>query len=525
MLKRFTKVKFGRGGRNTVCLSALPMEWILRFLRRRIFSSTHQMEFFQQETDRLFHTIHETVTKGVSNSLLVIGRPGSGKSLLLREVINKVKSMKNVSGNFIDVYINGLIHTDDRAALNAIAKQLHRACSAVPEMLLFDEEDASDVDNISSNEPSRSFSEQLRWLLNLLTSGNTSNKTVLVVVEEFDRFAAHRNQALLYNLLDCCQSGGVPLCVVGLTCRLDIMEMLEKRVKSRFSHQQLHLLPVASPLTACCETSEEGGEESGGPRPFERYCHIAASLLKLRLDELDSFLTVSQPQCTGAYSQPSKRKLQEAITSWNAHIDSFFEDDLVSDCLRQVWEVFTSISKLRNFVALLIAPLGGSKVSLETQDFINVVSRLRQDAKTALLPSLSVLELILLTTMVKLHEINSGQPLNFEVVFHEYTRFCRTNCIGYLYEKAVVAKALDNLVDLELVVCGREAAAVASTGGVGLTAGSRSTRKAPVASVPCQLRNYQPIACFVNSILLTACLDAYPNCPVELCQWAHSRTL
>ncbi len=31
---------------------------------------------------------------------------------------------------------------------------------------------------------------------------------------------------------------------------------------------------------------------------------------------------------------------------------------------------------------------------------------------------LSLLELILITTMVKLHEIREGPPLNFEAVFH-----------------------------------------------------------------------------------------------------------
>lgn len=114
----------------------------------------------------------------------------------------------------------------------------------------------------------------------------------------------------------------------------------------------------------------------------------------------------------------------------------------------------------------------------------------------------------------------------------EYTRFCRTSCQGYLYEKAVVAKALDNLKDLELVVCGREALATAASGGVGLNAGGVGRRAGVGASatlmtaaLPAQLRNFQPIACFVTSPLITACLDAYPGCPMELSQWAHSRTL
>ena len=37
-----------------------------------------------------------------------------------------------------------------------------------------------------------------------------------------------------------------PICVLGLTCRLDVVELLEKRVKSRFSHRQIHLQPPDS---------------------------------------------------------------------------------------------------------------------------------------------------------------------------------------------------------------------------------------------------------------------------------------
>lgn len=96
-------------------------------------------------------------------------------------------------------------------------------------------------------------------------------------MDEFDLFCHHRNQTLLYNLFDVAQSAQVtnslfffvntllglilkflykvcrihdyililqsPILVLGLTCRLDAVELLEKRVRSRFSHRQLHLLP------------------------------------------------------------------------------------------------------------------------------------------------------------------------------------------------------------------------------------------------------------------------------------------
>ena len=50
--------------------------------------------------------------------------------------------------------------------------------------------------------------------------GGTQSKSILIVLDEFDLFANHRNQTLLYNLFDVCQSSQAPLCVIGLTARL-----------------------------------------------------------------------------------------------------------------------------------------------------------------------------------------------------------------------------------------------------------------------------------------------------------------
>ncbi len=46
-------------------------------------------------------------------------------------------------------------------------------------------------------------------------------------------------QTLLYNLFDVAQSRAAPIIVVGLTTELDVVENLEKRVKSRFNHRQV----------------------------------------------------------------------------------------------------------------------------------------------------------------------------------------------------------------------------------------------------------------------------------------------
>ncbi|KAK7831177.1 hypothetical protein U0070_020397 [Myodes glareolus] len=88
-----------------------------------------------------------------------------------------------------------------------------------------------------------SFAENLSFLLEALKKGDrASSCPVIFILDEFDLFAHQKNQTLLYNLFDISQSAQTPVAVIGLTCRLDILELLEKRVKSRFSHRQIHLM-------------------------------------------------------------------------------------------------------------------------------------------------------------------------------------------------------------------------------------------------------------------------------------------
>lgn len=51
-------------------------------------------------------------------------------------------------------------------------------------------------------------------------SGDKKSRSVLFVLDEFDMFAHHRNQTLLYNLFDVAQSAQAPICVIGMTVRL-----------------------------------------------------------------------------------------------------------------------------------------------------------------------------------------------------------------------------------------------------------------------------------------------------------------
>lgn len=121
------------------------------------------------------------------------------------------------------MYLNGLVDTDDRIALKAATTQLK-------------------LDNAVDGKVFGSFAENLAFLLDCLKSGDKKkSKSVIFILDEFDLFCAHHNQTLLYNLFDVAQSAQAPICVLGLTCRIDVIELLEKRVKSRFSHRQIFI--------------------------------------------------------------------------------------------------------------------------------------------------------------------------------------------------------------------------------------------------------------------------------------------
>ncbi|MEE6489177.1 hypothetical protein FKM82_015508 [Ascaphus truei] len=195
-------------------------------LRKRFFQQNQQGKRFGVESQHkhLVELLKRTVIHGESNSALIIGPRGSGKSMLLNDALEELVEIKQIEENVLRVQLNGLLQINDRIALKEITRQLH-------------------LENVVGERVFGSFAENLAFLLEALKKGDrTSSCPVLFILDEFDLFAHHKNQTLLYNLFDISQSAQTPVAVIGLTCRLDVMELLEKRVKSRFSHRQIHLL-------------------------------------------------------------------------------------------------------------------------------------------------------------------------------------------------------------------------------------------------------------------------------------------
>lgn len=245
-----------------------------------------------EEYKTVHQLIEHTVTAGESNSMLLIGARGSGKSALVNKVLSEIS--KENSEDYHIVRLNGFIHTDDKIALREIWRQLGK------EMDL--DEEGGGV--------GKNYADTLTTLLALLShhsehTGEVTDqvaKAVIFIMDEFDHFAQHPRQTLLYNLFDIAQSRKAPIAVLGLTTRIDVANSLEKRVKSRFSHRYVHL-SLAKTFTA-----------------FQETCKANLLVLSEQLNVEERGILEGAVQATPA-KKGKKGAKQDLLLQWNANVN------------------------------------------------------------------------------------------------------------------------------------------------------------------------------------------------------------
>ncbi|XP_075037025.1 origin recognition complex subunit 4 [Mixophyes fleayi] len=362
-------------------------------LRQRLLQQTHPGKRCGVESQHkhLVELLKRTVIHGESNSALIIGPRGSGKSMLLQDTLEDILAVKEMKENALRVHLNGLLQTNDRIALKEITRQLH-------------------LENVVGDRVFGSFSENLSFLLEALKTGDrTSSCPVLFILDEFDLFAHHKNQTLLYNLFDIAQSAQTPVAVIGLTCRLDVMELLEKRVKSRFSHRQIHLLNSFR---------------------FSEYLEVFEDLLSLA---------------------PGFPDTQFAET-WNTNIQSLLEGKTVEDVLQKQFNASKDLRSLHMLLLLALCYINVSHPQLNAADFVEAYRLRSMDSKANILHGLSVLEMCLIIAMKHLQDTYIGEPFNFQMVHNEFQKFIQRKAHSiYNFEKPVVLKAFEHLHQLELI--------------------------------------------------------------------------
>lgn len=364
------------------------------FLREQLksfgFVGSCFLQYHQHHQKYLVEILKRTALMGESNSVLIIGPRGCGKSAMLECVKNDVLKNSSVKNNMICVELNGLVHTDDHTCLEDMIQQLHL-------------ENARGLSTAVG-----SFAEKFVSLLRILNKGSQEKKSVLFVLDEFDSFCHHKKQTLLLNLFDVAQSPQLPVCVIGLTSRTDIMQLLEKRVKSRFTHRQLHLVDNLE---------------------FSSYMDIAKKLLCL----------------------PERFHDEKLKNEWNDHVKSVMEEVPVQNTLKRQYECSRSIRDLKQLLLLPVSLLSSNHPRLEPGDFIDAFNFSAGDSRYNALQGLSVVEISLIIAMMHLTEIYDGEPFNFEMVYHEYQKFLLRKSMLQNLNKTVVLKAFEHLQAAELI--------------------------------------------------------------------------
>lgn len=324
-----------------------------KYLKRKIMCPETKFRHHEKERQHILDLVKRTVESGESNSALLIGPRGSGKTTLVNSVTRELSSLKYFKENAVIVNLHGLVHTDDRLALKDATRQMQ-------------------LENVVGDKVFGTFAENLNFLLECLKSGDKKRSTPCIfLLDEFDLFCDHHNQTLLYNLFDVAQSAQSPICVLGITCRLDVIELLEKRVKSRFSHRQIFLFP------------DTGETEESTTTAFAQRLELFRYLLSVPHDENVNCIEHGDEECT---IDP------QSAATWNDYIDNLVANVTMENLLKRMYQMDVSERSFRNFLAVVVSTLDEKHPKLEVNDFVEASKHCNHDDKVLMLEGLSVLE-------------------------------------------------------------------------------------------------------------------------------------
>lgn len=375
----------------------------------------------EQEYQELHQLVKQTVLAGEGNSVMIIGSRGTAKTTMVETVIADMAS--DHRDVFHVIRLNGFIHTDDKLALREIWRQLGREMEV--------EDDSMGIKG--------SYADTLTSLLALLSHPaqdsalppNETANSIIFILDEFDLFASHPRQTLLYNLFDVAQSRSAPILVIGVTTKVEVVNSLEKRVKSRFGQRYIHL---------------------SLPRTLASFTSICQSAL------------IPSALPTSIRFTPAGQDFRQLLTAWTKYIEALFEHD--TGLQKLVEAIYAQSKSVSDFLTTALFPIHLLTPSnLLSFDAKNSPRLLPPDSRLHLLSSLSDASLALLIAAARFHIAYDSEKINFNMAYHEYVELAgKVKAVGSAAGQSAVAggarvlgrwvaKGLwEQLVDLELIV-------------------------------------------------------------------------
>lgn len=349
----------------------------------KLFSYLHDA---QQEIDRI---LKQAIVQKESHSSILVGPRGSYKTFLLRHEIALLS--QKYDQQFITIKLNGFIHSE-QTAINGIATQLEQQLLKLRGRL----KNLNETTDISSGSLTEVFEKILRLLdstsvgqhHNSTPNSATTKITVVFIFDEIDTFAGPVRQTLLYNLFDMVEHARVPVCIFGCTTKLNILEYLEKRVKSRFSQRILYM-PQIENLHQFAETVDEMLSVSGSSN--YRYTELWNS------------------------------KVHEMISKENSELYRLIKTN---------YETFRSIPHFKNSVIPLVfnaKSYGSLCAAIDSCEIIKEFNNNQLESSfTAKVGSLSDLELAILICAARTALKTKDETMNFNLTYAEYEEMIKS---------------------------------------------------------------------------------------------------
>ncbi|KAL1284649.1 Origin recognition complex subunit [Trichinella pseudospiralis] len=329
---------------------------------------------------------------GESNSVLILGPSGCGKSSVVIKVIDHVKrNLSKPKYKVVCIEINGLLISNVSSTLKNIIQQLKR--------------------NINHGLTEISAAEDVQSLINTLIKYQDRNHiALLIVMDYFEKFTSLANHKLLYSLLDVTQHTVMPLLLFGLSQRMDVMDFLEKRVRSRLS--QIQFTPFAL-IT------------------FDQY-----------YEAVKSFLWIQNPENVD----------NKTLAKWRKSVEHFLAKDEVRKIFKKQFEINNTAGDLKILLQFILSSLDDccNNLSNALTCAWDLISEKRS---CTLLQGLSVLEMVILMGTAILEEINTDEhPVNFEIVCRRARLFLSKHCQTIPRDRSYIWKAFQRLLERKIIV-------------------------------------------------------------------------
>lgn len=363
---------------------------------------TRIYSYLKDTHNEISRILRQSIIQKESHSVITVGPRNSFKSFLINHELDLLS--EEYQNQFITIKLNGFIHSEN-AAINGIATQLEAQLQRLHGSLPSSNEEImkagigeDDGNEDSTDISSGSLTEVFEKILRLLDSASkekvlsseerseTTKITVVFVFDEIDTFAGPVRQTLLYNLFDMVEHARVPVCIFGNTTKLNILELLEKRVKSRFSQRIIYMPQITT---------------------------------------LDKFKTTIEEQLIPIEHLEPYQNLQY-VEEWSTLVKKLLldEESKLFQTIKQNYETFKSLVTFKNAIIPLISTASSFKdlkdMLQNMEPLINYNVNQLQASFSARVKSLSNLELAILICAARVALKSKDETINFNLTYVEY---------------------------------------------------------------------------------------------------------